>query len=155
MQSYIGQVSPELFHAFPRTGELTVKDVVVTGLNSIYCYRTITPSQQIMFDRVVHDFDLPSVLTPDFFARLFQDLTPSEQSLVLLIRALCGERRLLILDEPFSFMDAETVAATKLYLNTKLRKETALIVISHFEEELPSCVNRRLELSNGRILEMT
>ena len=156
MQTQIGHVSPEIYNAFPRRlGEsgLTVKDAIVTGFNSIFSYRRIEPEQEIALDALLRDFDHPTLLTPDFMDRLFASLSAGEQSLVLLLRALVKRPALVVADEPFAGMDAEMLAKARRFLDERLRDDQALIIISHYEEELPATINKRLRMEEGRAIE--
>lgn len=125
----------------------------MTGFASIYCYRHITPSQQIQLDALLESFDFP-LLTPEYLTREFASLPPGEQSLVLFLRALVKDPALLILDECFMGMNKELVDKVKHYLDHGLRKEQAVILISHFEEELPDSVTRSIMLEHGKIVEL-
>ncbi|GAA5923173.1 uncharacterized protein JCM15063_003561 [Sporobolomyces koalae] len=156
IQQNIGHVSPEIFNAFPRRhGEqgLTVYDAIVTGFESIYSYRKATAEQAEAIDTLLERFQHP-LLTPSFLSRLFASLTPGEQALVLLLRALVKRPRLLVLDEPFQGMDEPTIRAAQHYLAHELDPDQAVILISHFEEEIPDVFNRRIELEAGKVKEM-
>ena len=50
--------------------------------------------------------------------RNFADLPIGEQSLVLVLRALVGKPKLVLLDEAWSGMDAETVKAVHVFLRS-------------------------------------
>lgn len=129
----------------------------MTGFESIYSYRSPTPSQHTAITSLISTFNHP-LLTPDFLSRLFASLTPGEQSLILLLRALVKNPRLLILDEPFQGMDQETIRIVKRYLeqdrDASEGGKQSVVLISHFEEEVPEGFERRLELENGRIKEL-
>jgi len=50
--------------------------------------------------------------------RNFADLAVGEQSLVIVLRALVGKPRLVLLDEAWSGMDADTVTAVHAFLRS-------------------------------------
>ncbi|GAA5904339.1 hypothetical protein JCM6882_003200 [Rhodosporidiobolus microsporus] len=155
LQLNIGHVSPEIFNAFPRRygpAALTAYESIVTGFESVYSYRKATPEQAAEIDAVLSDLDHP-LLTPAFLDRPFADLTPGEQSLILLIRALVKRAPLLVLDEPFSGMDKLTIEKVRRFVDDKLQPHQAVILISHFEEEIPESCGRRLELEGGKVVE--
>jgi ABC-type molybdenum transport system ATPase subunit/photorepair protein PhrA len=162
IQSMIGHVSPEIYNSFPRkhdpTQGLTIYDCLVSGFESIYSYRRPTDSQRIMIDSLLTSFSRHPLLTnrESLESRLFATLNPGEQSLILLLRALVKRPKLLVLDEPFQGMDRETIDLVNNYLEFELDKEdeTSVILISHFEEEIPEFFDRRLELKNGAIEEI-
>lgn len=94
---------------------------------------------------------------PDGFdARLFAELPPGEQSLVLLLRALVNKPPLLILDEVFSGMDARMVEVARKYLRESLDEKQAVVFVTHWAEEVPweGDMVRRLKLDDGRATEL-
>lgn len=125
----------------------------MTGFNSIFSYRRIEPEQEIALDSLLRDFDYPSLLNPAFMKRLFGELSAGEQSLVLLLRALVKRPALVVADEPFAGMDAGMLAKARRFFDEKLRADQALIIISHYEEELPETINKRLRMEEGRAIE--
>ncbi|GAA6061688.1 hypothetical protein JCM10212_005980 [Sporobolomyces blumeae] len=156
IQQNIGHVSPEIFNAFPRKyGDegLTAYEAIVTGFESVFSYRKANASQREAIAALLKRFNHP-LLTPTFLTRLFAELTPGEQSLILLLRALVKSPPLLVLDEPFSGMDKETIDLVKRYLDRELDKDQSVILISHFEEEIPDSIDRRIELEEGRVKEI-
>ena len=153
LQANIGFVSPELNRAFPRSAGLSAREAIATGFENVYSYRRITPAQSAQLDRIVADFDFADVLTPELLATLFGNLTPARQALILFIRAVVNSPPLLILDECFAAMDAVTVERCRAFIDTKLRPEQAVILVSHYEEEIPSSVSRVLRLEGGRVVE--
>lgn len=50
-------------------------------------------------------------------------------------------------------MDSQTVEAAKAFLCHMLLPTQALVVISHFEEEVPESVSRSIKLDHGRVVE--
>lgn len=125
---------------------------IVTGFESVYSYRRATPEQAGAIDAVLAELDHP-LLTPDFLSQPFAALTAGEQSLILLLRALVKRPPLLVLDEPFSGMDKLTVDKAQRFLDDKLDSTQAVILITHFEEEVPRSVNRVLRLDEGAVVE--
>ena len=79
--------------------------------------------------------------------RSFVTLSSGEQRLALVARAFVKTPELLILDEPLHGLDDNHRDRVRniieLYCNNS---ENTLIMVSHYEEELPSCVNKRLLL---------
>lgn len=174
LQQNIGHVSPEIFNAFPRkhgpealtayevrlflscgaSPELTHACIqsIVTGFESVYSYRRATAEQASAIDALVRQLEHPLV-TPEFLARPFAALSAGEQSLVLLLRALVKRPPLLVLDEPFSGMDRQTVDKAQRFLDEELDEDQAVIMITHFEEEVPQSINRVLRLEEGKVVE--
>jgi molybdate transport system ATP-binding protein len=66
----------------------------------------------------------------------------------LLARALVKNPPLLILDEPCQGLDAaQTIFFKQLIDQVCLQFNTTLLYVSHFENDIPSCVTHRLKLS--------
>lgn len=73
-----------------------------------------------------------------FAARSFVDLSAGEQGMVLLMRALVGRPKLVILDEVWSGMDESMISAAREYLrNGGVGGDQAVVVVSHWEDEVP------------------
>ncbi|SCV68541.1 BQ2448_662 [Microbotryum intermedium] len=154
LQSHIGHVSPEIASSFPRKSlpaGLTVQESILTGFESIFCYRKPTSRQIDLLQSLLEAIQHPR-LTAEFLKLGFAGLSPSDQSLVLLLRALVKQPKLLVLDEAFSGMDSNTIDIVKKYIDLGLGKDQAVIFISHFEEELPRSVNRSLMLDKGKVV---
>ncbi|KAK4058013.1 hypothetical protein OIO90_000752 [Microbotryomycetes sp. JL221] len=156
IQANIGHVSPEIANAFPRRyGEtgLTAFESIVTGFDSVFCYRKSTPEQDQLVQELISSLNLPELLNQEFLNQLFVELSPGQQSLILLMRALVKKPKLLILDEPFVGMNQRLIDQVKFFLNNKLDSNQALILISHFQEEVPDSVDRLLTLKQGKVVE--
>ena len=161
----IGRVSPEMFNAFPRRHNLTVWDAIGTGFDGGFVpkgekgvgiaedggrleaggqeeqwrlsrmhevMRALGPSQGHTHPEGISD--------EQYFSRPFADLSPGEQSMVLLMRALVGAPPLVLLDEAWAGMDKAMVQAAHRYLQDGgggLTDKQACIVVSHWEEEVP------------------
>ncbi|KDQ56336.1 hypothetical protein JAAARDRAFT_36509 [Jaapia argillacea MUCL 33604] len=93
-------------------------------------------------------------LDHSFSQRPFADLSPGEQSVVLLMRALVGKPPLVILDEVWSGMDDLMVESSRSYLRRGgVGEEQAVLVVSHWEEEVPWGVEdgvKRMKLEGGK-----
>ncbi|KAH6910357.1 P-loop containing nucleoside triphosphate hydrolase protein [Coprinopsis sp. MPI-PUGE-AT-0042] len=77
--------------------------------------------------------------TRTFAAQLFSDLSPGEQRMVLLMRALVGRPPLVILDEVWSGMDEGMIRAVRRYFNVNegLSADQAAILVTHWDSEVP------------------
>jgi ABC-type molybdenum transport system ATPase subunit/photorepair protein PhrA len=182
LRSLIGLVSPELFNAFPRRTGMTVWEAVGTGFDGgfVPCGDRgvgIGLDGQLSADEVrwrVHRvWDVLVGLGPGawssaaggveraeargmaeaFGSRAFVDLSAGEQSMVLLMRALVGKPQLVLLDEAWSGMDDAMVRAARAYLRANVGSDQAIIVITHWEDEVPWGKEdgvRRFFLADGR-----
>ncbi|KAI9061384.1 P-loop containing nucleoside triphosphate hydrolase protein [Trametes sanguinea] len=161
----IGRVSPELYNAFPRRSELTVWDAIGTGFDGGFVPKgkrrvgvahdgtSLSPGSHEEEWRIHRMHEVMRALGPrrwhahpdkmtdeKFFAQSFPTLSPGEQSMVLLMRALVGAPPLVLLDEAWAGMDRAMVEAAHEYLRDGgggLTEEQACVVVSHWEEEVP------------------
>ena len=84
----------------------------------------------------------------DLATRDYLSLSDGEQRLVLLVRAFVKQPALLILDEPFHGLDDELTNRARSIIDAYMaRPDRTLIMVSHYDEELPSCIDHRLTLS--------
>ena len=80
--------------------------------------------------------------------RLFLQLSSGEQRLVLLARAFVKDPTLLILDEPFHGLDMYNRLLVKDIIETFCkRKNKTMIMVTHYKEELPSCITHFMHLN--------
>ena len=77
----------------------------------------------------------------------FLKLSSGEQRLVWLSRAFVKDPELLILDEPLHGLDNYNRVLAKNVIDTFMRrKNKTLIMVTHYEEELPTCIDHRIKL---------
>lgn len=143
----IGHVSPELHLYFP--ADTSVYKTVGSGFfdaTGIY-FRKINDEQDARIHLVSRILKIG-----DLLGKTFRNISKGEQRLVLLARALVKNPPLLILDEPCQGLD---LATTEYFRQTvdaicAISSHT-LIYVSHYPNEIPSCVNRSLSLREGKI----
>ena len=81
--------------------------------------------------------------------RTFLTLSSGEQRLVLLARAFVKDPELLILDEPLHGLDDRNRQLVKDIIEAFChRPNKTLIMVTHYEEELPPCIQYRLKIEN-------
>ncbi|QJD78354.1 ATP-binding cassette domain-containing protein [Spirosoma rhododendri] len=141
----IGFISPELHLYFPR--QLTVRQVGLTGLTD-----TLVVPARPSAD-AVHDLDaLLTYFGIDHLAdRPFGTLSTGEQRITLLIRALLKNAPMLILDEPFQALDARQAEQARQLLDSLPDK--TIVFVTHDSAELPTSVDRRIDIQGGRLAE--
>ncbi|HET7753853.1 MAG TPA: ATP-binding cassette domain-containing protein [Anaeromyxobacteraceae bacterium] len=83
--------------------------------------------------------------------RRIHALSYGELRRLLIARALVSRPRLLLLDEPFSSLDAPSRAALAEDLEALARGGVHLLVATHHPDELGPAVNRVLRLREGRV----
>ncbi|KAJ8516927.1 hypothetical protein ONZ45_g5813 [Pleurotus djamor] len=148
LHSQIGLVSPELFDAFPRRTGLTVWEAVVTGFEGVFSVPrgSSQPSELNVGGKVGEEmskeewswrvkqvWDVIEKLGPASWDISIE----SEQRMVLLMRALVGKPKLVLLDEVWSGMDEGMINAARSYLRGSLGDDQAVVVITHWENEVP------------------
>ena len=77
----------------------------------------------------------------------FLQLSSGEQRLVLLARAFVKDPELLILDEPLHGLDDYNRTLVRNVIDVFCqRRNKTLIMVSHYKEELPMCIDNMKEL---------
>lgn len=137
----IGYVSPEMHRSYQRN--MPTINVVASGLkDTVGLYVRPNESEKERCLQWMKIFGIDHLAQ-----RSFVTLSSGEQRLALVARAFVKTPELLILDEPLHGLDDNHRDRVRniieLYCNNS---ENTLIMVSHYEEELPSCVNKRLLL---------
>jgi len=140
----IGFVSPEL-HLYFDLGA-TCYEVIASGLfDTIGLFRRLSSEQEAGALLWMQLLSLGEVRT-----RRLAQLSTGQQRMVLLARALIKNPPLLILDEPCQGLDEEQTLYFSNLISTLCEAfGTTLIYVSHYQQEIPGCVNRFLRLENG------
>jgi len=185
LRSLIGIVSPELANAYPRRAQTSVWEVIGTGFDGAFVpggkngtgiglegeltddvvHWRVDRIREVLsglgpgsWAKGAHNEGQMSEVDEAFLKRDFIDLSAGEQSIVLLMRALVGRPQLVLLDEVWSGMDDAMVHAARRYLRGDgIGSDQAVVVISHWGEEVPWSVEEglkrfRLEEGNGKHL---
>lgn len=82
----------------------------------------------------------------DFIDKPMRHLSSGQLQLTLLIFFFLAEKELLLLDEPFQFLDPDTKARVNEYLNHYLNPEVTLILITHYDADLLTWTKLRMSL---------
>ncbi|HBJ76613.1 MAG TPA: molybdenum ABC transporter ATP-binding protein [Porphyromonadaceae bacterium] len=138
----IGFVSPELHRGFSLP--IKVMDVVSSGFfDTVGLYRKPTSEQEQEAEIWLEIFSLSALK-----GRRFNTLSSGEQRMVLLCRAFVKNPELLILDEPFHGLDRKNSSIAQSIINYwSLQEDKTLIMVSHYEEDFPTCITHRLNLN--------
>lgn len=143
-----GFVSPEL-HLYFEKGTIC-RDVVASGLfDTIGLFRRINEQQSALVLKWMQLLKIEPLQR-----KFLNQLSNSEQRLVLLARALVKNPPLLILDEPCQGLDEEQSSMFKEIINEIcITGNKTLIYVSHYTHEIPDCVTKFIRLENGNRVE--
>ena len=125
----------------------TVFETVASGIfDSIGLFRQVTGEQREQVMQWLRLFQLQKLER-----NLLSRLSAGEQRMVLLARALVKNPPLLILDEPCQGLDAAHIQQFREIIDDICNTfHTTLLYVSHYKEEIPSCVTKFLKIENGR-----
>ena len=137
----IGYVSPEMHRSYQR--DLPAINVVASGLkDTVGLY--VRPSQT---DLEQSRWWMRLFCVEQLASRSFLHLSSVEQRLVLVARAFVKDPVLLILDAPLHGLDDQNRHLVRNIIETFCQRPgKTLIMVTHYEEELPPCINKRLYL---------
>ena len=141
IKKHIGYVSPEMHRAYLK--DLPAIDIVASGLHdSIGLYVRPRPEQRETCLVWMRRFGIEHLAD-----RTYLQLSSGEQRLCLLARAFVKSPDLLILDEPFHGLDDERrLRATHIIEDYCQNPDITLIIVSHYEDELPAGITHHLHL---------
>ena len=145
IKKHIGFVSPEL-HKFFDAGS-TVHNVIGSGFfDTIGLFRKLNAEQEQRIIDWIGFFELEEYTNKPLFF-----LPAGQQRRALLARALIKNPALLVLDEPCQGLDDhQTKEFIQMIDEVCRRSATTLIFVSHYENEIPACISRKLELQQGK-----
>lgn len=138
IKKHIGYVSPEMHRAYLKN--LPAIDIVASGLyDSVGLYKKIHEADRDVCKWWMDIFGIIGLKD-----RSFLQLSSGEQRMVLLTRAFVKDPELLILDEPLHGLDPYNCRMVKDIIEAFCgRKDKTLIMVTHYEEELPACITNR------------
>lgn len=143
IKEHIGYVSPEMHRAYLK--DIPSIDVVASGLSdSVGLYMRPKPEQKQTCLDWMRVFGVDGVAD-----RSFLQLSSGEQRLCLLARAFVKDPELLILDEPLHGLDDRDRSLVRQIIKQFcLRKHKTLVMVTHYQEELPDCITHSLRLGS-------
>lgn len=143
IKKHIGYVSPEMHRAYLK--DIPSIDVVASGLSdSVGLYVRPKPEQKQTCLDWMRVFGVDGVAD-----RSFLQLSSGEQRLCLLARAFVKDPELLILDEPLHGLDDRNRSLVRQIIKQFcLRKHKTLVMVTHYQEELPDCITHSLRLGS-------
>jgi len=140
----IGFVSPELHWYYDKT--ISAYHTIASGFfDTVGVYKKLGDEEQVLVEKWLSFLNLESKSQQPLYS-----LSTSEQRLILLARALVKNPPLLILDEPCQGLDDQQVDEfVRLIDELCDRSAKTLIYVSHYEGEIPGCVDKVMLLENG------
>lgn len=142
----IGHASHTLIEVFPPG--MRVMDVVLTGRRG-----TLAPWFQRYdeVDRASADDQLAVVGCRDLADRTFASCSQGERQRVLLARAMIGDPRMLVLDEPAAGLDLPAREALIAAIEGEVRDgPLSVVMATHHLEEIPPSATHAVLLREGR-----
>ncbi|WP_048695652.1 ATP-binding cassette domain-containing protein [Bacteroides thetaiotaomicron] len=145
IKKHIGYVSPEMHRAYLKN--LPAIEIVASGLHdSIGLYKRPQPEQMAICEWWMDIFGIAELKDNPFL-----QLSSGEQRLALLARAFVKDPELLILDEPLHGLDTYNRRRVKKIIEAFChRKDKTMIMVTHYESELPQTIDRRIYLSKNQ-----
>ena len=142
IKRHIGYVSPEMHRAWRQ--DQSALDIVASGL-----FDTVG-----LFNRPTEEQTRSCLLWMDIFGikdladKSYLRLSSGQQRLCLLARAFVKDPELLILDEPLHGLDWRRSRLAMQIIDCFMeRPHKTLVMVSHYKEEFPACINRTLTLT--------
>lgn len=145
IKKHIGYVSPEMHRAYLKN--LPAIEIVASGLHdSIGLYKRPKEEQMAICEWWMDIFGIASLKDKPFL-----QLSSGEQRLSLLARAFVKDPELLILDEPLHGLDTYNRRRVKKIIEAFCRRrDKTMIMVTHYENELPGTITDRLFLKRNR-----
>jgi len=144
IKNKIGFVSPELHWYYDKM--ISVYQTIASGFfDTVGVYKALDKDQHIIVEQWLYFLKLQSKAQEPLYA-----LSTSEQRLTLLARGLVKNPPLLILDEPCQGLDEQQVNEFVGLIDELCHQSgKTLIYVSHYENEIPGCVDKVMLLENG------
>ena len=141
IKRHIGYVSPEMHRAYQKN--IPAIRIVASGLKDsvgLYAKPSAEECEACHFWLGIFGLEGKENTT-------FLKLSSGEQRLVLLARAFVKDPELLILDEPLHGLDNNNRMLVKNVIDTFMQRQNkTLIMVTHYMEELPTCIDHRIKL---------
>ena len=140
------EAQAELIAAELKKDDADIMDVVAEG----------TPVREILAGSKETNPQLVETLIGEFklnylLDRAFRKLSTGESRKVMLVRALASEPELLVLDEPFDGLDADTLAMLQSYLE-KIKEHIQIIMVLNRFDEFPAFTSHVAYVDQGQLI---
>ena len=140
----IGFVSPEVHWYYDKT--ISVYNTIASGFfDTVGVYKKLSEDQQKIVANWLNFLNINAKAQQQLYT-----LSASQQRLALLARALVKNPPLLILDEPCQGLDEQQVKDFVALIDDLCSQSNkTLIYVSHYENEIPKCVDKVMLLENN------
>ena len=141
IKKHIGYVSPEMHRSYKQN--IPAIQIVASGLkDTVGLYVKPNEAEQVQCRKWLNIFGIGHLAD-----RNFREMSSGEQRLILVARAFVKEPSLLILDEPLHGLDDVNRRMVKNRVDEYCQDpEKTLIYVTHYQEELPRCIDHALYL---------
>lgn len=141
IKRHIGYVSPEMHRSYRQN--IPAIEIVASGLkDTVGLYTRPTETERIQCRKWLNALGIGHLEE-----RKFMEMSSGEQRLVLLARAFVKEPDLLILDEPLHGLDDVNRRMVKHLVDQYCEDPSVtLIYVTHYQEELPQCIDHSIFL---------
>lgn len=137
----VGLVSPELQSLYAATA-CTLEEIVVSGLHSsIGLNESPSPADRARARRWLARMGLRGL-----GARRAREVSYGQLRRALVARALLRPRQVLLLDEPFDGLDADTRHCVRDQVRSAVLHGAQVVIATHHDEDVPVWVTHRLDL---------
>ena len=142
IKRHIGYVSPEMHRSYLRP--IPTLQVVASGLkDTVGLYIRPTAAEKDICREWMRRFGIEHLAE-----RSFMTLSSGEQRLALVARAFVKNPDLLILDEPLHGLDDNNRQLVLGLIEDYCQDASkTLIMVTHYEEEIPHCIHKRINLT--------
>ncbi len=139
----IGYISPEMHLYYLKN--VRCIDVVSSGFfDTIGLYKKCSEEQEKIALKWMELFGIKHIKDVSFL-----NISSGEQRLALLARVFVKNPDLLILDEPLHGLDISNKKRIKQIIEQFCDQDKSLIYVTHYEDEIPSIVDKRLILTKN------
>lgn len=141
IKRHIGYVSPEMHRAYLKN--ISALDILASGLfDTVGLFNHPSDEQLETSRRWMHIFGIEHLAE-----RSYLKISSGEQRLCLLARAFVKDPELLILDEPLHGLDPKQCHLARQIIDEFMKRpHKTLIMVTHYQSELPECIDRHLVL---------
>ena len=144
IKKHIGYVSPEMHRAYLKN--ISALDIVASGLFDTVGLFMHPSEEQLETCRMwMRIFGISHLET-----RSYLKISSGEQRLCLLTRAFVKDPELLVLDEPLHGLDMKQCRIAMQVIDEFVKRpQKTLIMVTHYQAELPECIDHHLKLKRN------